>query len=90
MSILSILEIGISQIDDMQARYLLDASDPIPTDPRYHIVQLGVFHQLHCLVSVRIMRQNRLSPLLRLMSTGVSELSSKGTSRRALYRCFWG
>lgn len=45
-------DIGLSQIDKVSARRLLNKTAPIPGDEEHYIVGLDVFHQLHCLVSI--------------------------------------
>lgn len=50
---ISSLEFGVSQIDTATAAKLPNASTPLSQDHTKHIVQLDVFHQLHCLNMLR-------------------------------------
>lgn len=47
------LEFGISQIPARAAARLHNATTPTVDDPSEYMVQLDVFHQLHCLNSLR-------------------------------------
>ncbi|TFK38461.1 hypothetical protein BDQ12DRAFT_112969 [Crucibulum laeve] len=44
---------GISRIPKSQAAQLANKTSAIPDDPGYYIVELDVFHQLHCLNMIR-------------------------------------
>ena len=43
--------VGISRIPKSQAEMLPNATEAIPGDEEHYVVELDVFHQLHCLVS---------------------------------------
>ncbi|KIM95117.1 hypothetical protein OIDMADRAFT_134566, partial [Oidiodendron maius Zn] len=49
----SILDIGLSQIDDEMAVQLLNRTTRIPGDDNGYVIGLDVFHQLHCLNHLR-------------------------------------
>lgn len=42
---------SLSRIRADEARKLVNWTLPIPGDPEHYVVQLSVFHELHCLVS---------------------------------------
>lgn len=44
-------QVGISRIARPSAAQLVNRTVPIPGDPGHYVVELNVFHQLHCLVS---------------------------------------
>lgn len=46
--------VGVSRISRGSASKLVNKTVPIPDDPGYYVVELNVFHQLHCLVSPEI------------------------------------
>ena len=45
------ISVGISRIPLSQAEMLPNATEAIPGDGEHYVVELDVFHQLHCLVS---------------------------------------
>jgi hypothetical protein len=51
--IADILSVGVSWIDAEAASKLPNTTTSLPNDPDRYIVELDVFHQLHCLNSVR-------------------------------------
>ncbi|KAJ6461976.1 hypothetical protein DFH09DRAFT_1494536, partial [Mycena vulgaris] len=46
-------QFGISRIPKGEAALLPNKTSPIPGDPGYYIIELDVFHQLHCLNTIR-------------------------------------
>ena len=46
------VDFGLSQIPKWQADKMPNRTLPIPADPQYYVMQLTVFHQMHCLVRV--------------------------------------
>jgi len=48
------VQVGISRIPGSQATRLVNQTHAIPGDEDHYVVQLFVFHQLHCLVGVMI------------------------------------
>ncbi|KAJ3552560.1 hypothetical protein NM688_g4090 [Phlebia brevispora] len=46
-------DFGISQIPEWQADLLPNPTLPFPDDPKNYIIQLSVFHQMHCLNIIR-------------------------------------
>jgi hypothetical protein len=49
----STYEFGISGISEKEASNLLNATLPAPNDPKTYMIQLEVFHNLHCLNMLR-------------------------------------
>ncbi|KAJ7692053.1 hypothetical protein B0H17DRAFT_1061792 [Mycena rosella] len=49
----SLYQFGISRIPKSEAALLPNKTSGIPGDPGYYIVELDVFHQLHCLNTIR-------------------------------------
>ena len=47
------LAVGISRIPRESAAKLVNKTVPIPDEPGQYVVQLNVFHQLHCLNMIR-------------------------------------
>jgi hypothetical protein len=45
-----IILVGVSRIPKQEAAKLPNKTSPIPGDPGFYIVELDVFHELHCLV----------------------------------------
>ncbi|PYH93997.1 hypothetical protein BO71DRAFT_326381, partial [Aspergillus ellipticus CBS 707.79] len=45
---------GVSRIPRSSAGKLVNKTLPIPDDPGYYIIELNVFHQLHCLNMLRL------------------------------------
>ncbi|KAF7359821.1 Threonyl-tRNA synthetase [Mycena venus] len=48
------IQVGISQIPKSQATLLPNKTHPIPGDEKNYIVELDVFHNLHCLNMIRM------------------------------------
>ncbi|KAF7796236.1 hypothetical protein EIP86_007410 [Pleurotus ostreatoroseus] len=46
-------DFGLSQIPKWQADKMPNRTLPIPADPQYYVMQLTVFHQMHCLNTIR-------------------------------------
>ncbi|KAE9987416.1 hypothetical protein EG328_002772 [Venturia inaequalis] len=46
-------QVGISRIARPSAAQLVNRTVPIPGDPGHYVVELNVFHQLHCLNMIR-------------------------------------
>ncbi|KIX01721.1 uncharacterized protein Z518_09447 [Rhinocladiella mackenziei CBS 650.93] len=46
--------VGISQISKADADKLVDKTSPIPGNEENYFIQLDVFHQLHCLNTIRM------------------------------------
>ena len=57
------IEIGISQIPASSAAHLPNATTPTAHDPSLYMVELDVFHQLHCLNLLRKLVYPKTFPL---------------------------
>lgn len=55
------IKVGISTITEQQARLMTNYTSPVPGHEDSFIVELDVFHQLHCLVSVQSIMSFSLS-----------------------------
>lgn len=63
-----ILLVGVSHISRDAAAKLVNKTVPIPGMPGQYVVELSVFHQLHCLVSIakpiRCQKQSKTTHML--------------------------
>lgn len=48
-----LLRVGVIAINEQENSRLINGTAPTMQDPKSHIVELEMFHQLHCLVSPR-------------------------------------
>lgn len=80
-----VIPVGVSRIPRSSAAKLVNKTVPIPGEPGQYIVELNVFHQLHCLVSTSLpLCINNTTPVCRVLTKDCNTLP-QNMLRKRLY-----